>query len=94
MNKVNEWIVAAAASDAERAEGDNGGDHRDDDDTDGSPPASWDDLKPSDSPADETGSAEAPKPNQGKLLLDATCAPADIAYPTDLSLLNEAAGET
>lgn len=28
--------------------------------------------------------------NEGKLLLDATCAPADIAYPTDLSLLNEA----
>ncbi len=28
-------------------------------------------------------------PNQGKLLLDATCAPADIAYPTDLKLLNE-----
>lgn len=31
-----------------------------------------------------------PVPRQGKLLLDATCAPADIAYPTDLSLLNEA----
>ena len=29
-------------------------------------------------------------PNQGKLLLDATCTPADVAYPTDLSLLNEA----
>ena len=29
-------------------------------------------------------------PNQGQLLLDATCAPADIRYPTDLSLLNEA----
>lgn len=29
-------------------------------------------------------------PNQGVLLLDATCAPADVAYPTDLSLLNEA----
>ncbi|KJS77429.1 MAG: transposase [Desulfotomaculum sp. BICA1-6] len=28
--------------------------------------------------------------NQGKLILDATCAPADIRYPTDLSLLNEA----
>lgn len=28
--------------------------------------------------------------NAGKLLLDATCAPADIAYPTDLGLLNEA----
>lgn len=29
-------------------------------------------------------------PNQGKLIVDATCTPADIAYPTDLSLLNEA----
>lgn len=29
-------------------------------------------------------------PNKGKLILDATCSPADIRYPTDLSLLNEA----
>lgn len=28
--------------------------------------------------------------NKGTLILDATCAPADIRYPTDLSLLNEA----
>lgn len=28
--------------------------------------------------------------NHGHLILDATCAPADIRYPTDLSLLNEA----
>jgi hypothetical protein len=28
--------------------------------------------------------------HQGKLILDATCAPADIRYPTDISLLNEA----
>ncbi|MMZ55080.1 hypothetical protein D1872_169190 [compost metagenome] len=28
--------------------------------------------------------------NEGELLPDATCAPADIAYPTDLSLLNQA----
>ncbi len=28
--------------------------------------------------------------NKGKLIVDATCTPADIAYPTDLSLLNEA----
>lgn len=27
--------------------------------------------------------------HKGKLLLDATCAPADVRYPTDLSLLNE-----
>ena len=33
-------------------------------------------------------SKESPK--QGKLILDATCAPADIRFPTDLSLLNEA----
>ena len=31
-----------------------------------------------------------PPPNQGQLLIDATCAPADIRYPTDLDLLNDA----
>ncbi|BAF60318.1 hypothetical protein PTH_2137 [Pelotomaculum thermopropionicum SI] len=35
-----------------------------------------------------------PEVNKGKLLLDATCAPADIRYPTDLSLLNEAREKT
>lgn len=30
------------------------------------------------------------KENRGKLILDATCAPADISYPTDFKLLNEA----
>ena len=28
--------------------------------------------------------------NKGKLIVDATCAPADIAYPTDIGLLNDA----
>src|SRR4028118_1809856 len=28
--------------------------------------------------------------NCGKLIIDATCAPADISYPTDLRLLNKA----
>ncbi len=28
--------------------------------------------------------------NKGKLIIDATCAPADIRYPTDISLINEA----
>ena len=32
--------------------------------------------------------------NQGKLLVDATCTPADVAYPTDLNLLNEAREKT
>ena len=36
---------------------------------------------------------EAPK-NEGKLIIDATCAPADIKYPTDLGLLNDAREKT
>jgi Transposase domain (DUF772). len=32
--------------------------------------------------------------NQGKLLLDATVAPADIRYPTDIKLLNESREQT
>jgi IS5 family transposase len=31
-----------------------------------------------------------PPPNKGRMIVDATCTPADITYPTDLSLLNEA----
>jgi hypothetical protein len=38
----------------------------------------------------EEGSGTQPTDNQGKLLVDATCAPADITYPTDLKLLNKA----
>jgi IS5 family transposase len=36
---------------------------------------------------------EEPQANQGILILDATCIPADIKYPTDLGLLNEARGK-
>ncbi len=32
--------------------------------------------------------------NRGQLIVDATCAPADIRYPTDVSLLNEARQKT
>ena len=39
--------------------------------------------------AEERGE-ESERPNSGKLILDATCAPADIKYPTDLDLLNQA----
>jgi hypothetical protein len=34
--------------------------------------------------------AKNESPNCGKLIVDATCAPADISYPTDLGLLNAA----
>ncbi|MGL5794396.1 MAG: hypothetical protein ACRC06_08290, partial [Waterburya sp.] len=32
--------------------------------------------------------------NQGKLILDATCAPGDISYPHDLGILNKARRQT
>jgi len=37
---------------------------------------------------------DSPPENQGKLIVDATCTPADITYPTDLKLLNEAREKT
>ena len=75
LNQVNEWIIMAAKADEES----------DDDDHSHS----------NDGGQDSSTQTEQPKvepdvPWQGKLLLDATCAPADIAYPTDLSLLNDA----
>ena len=43
---------------------------------------------------DGDSGGELPPENNGKLALDATCAPADIRYPSDLSLLNEARENT
>jgi len=51
-----------------------------------------------DIPLDDTSSGQRDKQeqseekikNRGKLLVDATCTPADVAYPTDLNLLNKA----
>lgn len=44
--------------------------------------------------SDSTDDSSQNPPNKGKMLVDATCTPADIAYPTDLSLLNEAREKT
>jgi IS5 family transposase len=52
-----------------------------DDDSDGGATASA---------ADQKIGAATTQPNQGPLLIDTTCVPADIRHPTDLSLLNEA----
>jgi len=46
------------------------------------------------SPTDQPSSSSQNQPNQGSLLIDATCVPVDIRHPTDLSLLNEARGVT
>lgn len=76
LSQINEWTIMPQEEDKED-----------------------DEHEPKDGPgegdvaAQETTVAETvPEfvPRQGKLLLDATCAPADISYPADLSLLNEA----
>jgi len=41
-----------------------------------------------------TSESSEEKANHGQLIADATCAPADIRYPTDVSLLNEAREKT
>ena len=43
-------------------------------------------------PDESTGSpsSEDPPPPSGTLMMDATCIPADVAYPTDVNLLNHA----
>lgn len=38
--------------------------------------------------------SDNPPPNKGLLILDATCAPADIKYPQDINLCNEAREKT
>ena len=48
---------------------------------------------PSESKEKKSSETSEPK-NQGKLILDATVAPADIKYPTDLGLLNQAREHT
>ncbi|WP_276210579.1 IS5 family transposase [Heyndrickxia coagulans] len=89
INELNEWIVLEEQerqSEEVSMENDSDDDHHNDDDH------SSGDHQPS-GPASEENSTESASPktkNKGKLILDATCAPADIAYPTDLGLLNEA----
>ena len=56
-------------------------------------------LKESDPEAETESKSESdddsdPPANHGKMIADATCAPADIRYPTDVSLLNEAREKT
>lgn len=79
VNQVNEWVVMDAFDMQGRE------DESDDDDSDGDSGLQSGEQQPPEATVVDEGK------NQGKLLLDATCAPpADIAYPTDLSLLNTA----
>src|SRR5699024_4302340 len=80
INQLNEAIVMEELR--KNQEDDDQGDDSDDNDD---PPSGSSSTKNADSQPNHDQPA-----NQGKLLLDATCSPADIAYPTDLGLLNEA----
>jgi hypothetical protein len=52
-------------------------------------------AKPSVEKGEDNDDDEPPSsPNAGQLIVDASCTPADIRYPTDLSLLNEAREHT
>lgn len=75
---------------------------------DASPPSMAKESDDSSEPPDSGSAAETPDgnppstseaadprvANQGQLIADASCAPADIRYPTDVSLLNEAREKT
>jgi hypothetical protein len=45
---------------------------------------------PKTAPKKKDSEAKNESTNQGKLIIDATSAPVDISYPTDLGLLNKA----
>jgi hypothetical protein len=47
-------------------------------------------FNPEDPSTKKLEEAEKPKENRGRLLMDATVSPADIKYPTDVDLLNQA----
>ena len=50
--------------------------------------------QPDEKKTEESGKEGNTPKNRGKLILDATCAPGDISYPTDLELLNQARKHT
>lgn len=77
IQEVNEWIAIAAAKEEQEQNA-----PKNDDKTN--------DSSKGEKPPSTTSNPPTEDANQGTLLLDATCTPADIAYPTDLTLLNEA----
>lgn len=82
LAKINERIISAeAVQKAIQSEEEKEHDEDHHDDSRGSGMVETQEI------AEDTPQA---KPNQGTLTLDATCTPADLRYPTDLGLLNEA----
>ncbi len=82
LKDINEEICLAARKAEEQKD--------DDEDNKPDPPSGGHKRDESKKPERKASSFITYPVNQGKLLLDATCAPADMRFPTDLSLLNEA----
>lgn len=84
INEINDYLFRSGKAPDVGNETDNDdNDHRDND-GDGDPGTGSDNERGSDKPSPQDN------PNKGTLMLDATCAPAYITYPTDVNLLNEA----
>jgi IS5 family transposase len=81
LARISEAVALASVSDAMTHDAEPTDDHND------PPPADRNSPTAYESSSDGTT-------NHGKLIVDATCAPADIRYPTDVSLLNEAREKT
>lgn len=106
LAEVNEWIaregLKAEQEAAAKAEESTAEDHDDDDPEGGQlvmevgdsftvPVVEEDSAKPKrKTKASVHSTLQNPTGTRGTLMLDATCAPADIKYPTDLHLLNHA----
>jgi len=74
INELNESIVLKQRK-------------KDEEDHDDDPPNG--DVQTPEGPSPSSSPKSVLPPNHGKLLLDATCAPSDITYPTDIGLLNK-----
>ncbi|EJL45766.1 Transposase domain (DUF772) [Brevibacillus sp. CF112] len=79
IHQINEWMLE---EETERQKQPDKNDHQD-------PPSGGHGAEDGTS-VKQDGKKKETASNKGTLMLDATCAPADISYPTDLKLLNEA----
>jgi len=79
LKKTNDSICSSDSSDKDDVSND-----------DNEPPSSSSNNKESTENSTNDGSSK----NKGKMLIDGSCAPADIRYTTDISLLNEAREKT
>jgi hypothetical protein len=102
VGQINEAVVQQALSEPEiepqspaetaAASKTQSNNENDNDNGDGNGNGSWSGSVSRNGNGNEAALSELP--NQGQLIIDASCAPADIRYPTDLGLLNAAREQT